>query len=228
MKIEAPRDDLFRMLNNADELRFGGEDGNTLVGYGAVFNEPTRIDSWEGTFDEVIAPGAFRKTIAERGAAVKVLYDHGFDPSIGNKPIATVETLEEDDNGLMLRAEFIDRPYAEDIKAAVEAGAIDGMSFRFNVVKDEWDESGDVPLRTLREVKLLELGPVTFPAYSATTAGVRSQAVYETFVRDGVIVDQVEPSADTPVEDEPPVGTRPNTRKAVLERKINRFLKEHK
>ena len=223
--MDTPRDDLFRTLSNADELRFEGDDGNTLVGYAAVFNNPTRIDSWEGRFDEIIAPGAFTKTIVERGSAIKVLYDHGFDPSIGNKPIATIESLTEDDTGLLLRAAFIDRPYAEDIKAAVAAGAIDGMSFRFNVVKDEWDDTGDVPVRTVRELKVLELGPVTFPAYTATTAGVRSQAMFKTFVDDGGNVVTEEPPLGTPT-DEPLYSTRTNTRKPELEKKIDRFLKE--
>jgi hypothetical protein len=45
----------------------GGEgDGLTLEGYAAVFNSPTRIDSWEGTFDEEIAPGAFARSLRER------------------------------------------------------------------------------------------------------------------------------------------------------------------
>ena len=223
--METPRDDLFRTLSNADELRFEGDDGNTLVGYAAVFNAPTRIDSWEGRFDEVIAPGAFTKTIKERGASIKVLFDHGFDPSIGNKPIASIESLVEDDTGLLLRASFIDRPYAEDIKAAVKAGAISGMSFRFNVVKDEYDDTGDISVRTLRELKLLELGPVTFPAYTATTAGVRSQAMYETFTTTRGKVEEEEPPLGTPT-DEPLYSTRTNTRKPVLEKRIDRFLKE--
>ena len=53
--------------------------------------------------------------------------------------------------------------------------------FRFSVVKEEWDESGDTPVRTLVEVRLYEVGPVTFPAYEATTAGVRSAEAYSAY-----------------------------------------------
>lgn len=224
--IDAPRDDLFRMHVHADELRFAGEDGNTLIGYGAVFNETTRIDSWEGRFDEQVAPGAFTKTLAERGDKVKILFDHGLDPSIGNKPIAAINTLEEDDKGLRLEATFIDRPYAHDIREAIKAGAIDGMSFRFSVKKDEWDDEPDIPLRTLKEVRLLELGPVSFPAYEATTAGVRSQTAFQAFVSERTAQEPVKPSQDTS-DTEPPKDTRDNNRQPVLAKKIDRFLKEH-
>ncbi len=220
---DAPRDDLFRMHVHADELRFS-EDGNTLIGYGAVFSEMTRIDSWEGKFDEQVAPGAFAKTLAERGDKVKVLFDHGMDPSIGNKPIAAIDVLREDERGLYLEASFIDRPYAHDIREAIRAGAIDGMSFRFSVKKDEWDETGDIPIRTLKEVRLHELGPVTFPAYEATTAGVRSQAAFQAFV--DRMTDPAEPPEGTPTP-EPSKDTRDNKRQPVLAKKIDRFLKEH-
>jgi hypothetical protein len=52
------------------------------------------------------------------------------------------------------------------------------MSFRFSVQCEQWTEPTEknaLPVRTLKEVKLMELGPVTFPAYQATTAGVRSR-----------------------------------------------------
>lgn len=48
------------------------------------------------------------------------------------------------------------------------------MSFRFRVTREEWDETGDIPVRTIRELDLFELGPVVFPAYEATSVGVRS------------------------------------------------------
>ena len=50
----------------------------------------------------------------------------------------------------------------ESVREAIASGAITGMSFRFSVVQEEWDESEDreVPLRTITEVRLFELGPV--------------------------------------------------------------------
>jgi hypothetical protein len=149
-------------------------DGFTLEGYGAVFGNPVRIDSWEGLFDEVISRGAFAKTISERKPVLQ--FDHGRDAATGSVPIGAVEVLREDRHGLFVRARMHDNGRVEPIRQAIASGAIDGMSFRFRVIREEWDESEDrdVPLRTINEVELFELGPVVFPAYEATTVGVRS------------------------------------------------------
>ncbi|HMI47994.1 MAG TPA: HK97 family phage prohead protease [Gemmatimonadaceae bacterium] len=154
------------------ESRADHGDGFTLEGYAAVFNTPTRIDSWEGQFDETIAPGAFKKTIRDRTPVLQ--FDHGRDGPTGSVPIGKVEDLQEDGRGLFVRARLHDNPRVEPIRQAIQSGAIDGMSFRFRVLREEWDETGDIPVRTIREVDLFELGPVVFPAYEATTVGVRS------------------------------------------------------
>lgn len=166
-------------------------DGLTLEGHAAVFNTPTRIDSWEGTFYEQIAPGAFRKSIRENRPVMQ--FDHGRHASIGSIPIGAIETLREDAQGLYVNARLHDNALVKPVRDAIESGAIHGMSFRFGVVKDEWrdgkgnlvtDEAAiermiyardpkNVPQRTLKEVKVPELGPVVFPAYATTSVAVR-------------------------------------------------------
>lgn len=164
----------FRASNNTDSASLG-----TLEGYAAVFNNDTLIDSWEGTFNERIAPGAFTKTLQDRGDKIKVLFNHGFDPSIGDKPLGKPRAMEERSRGLWVEVPLDDTSYNRDLVASLRSGALDGMSFRFSVVREEIDDSADIPLRTLREVKLYEFGPVTFPAYEATTAGVRAREAYQ-------------------------------------------------
>jgi len=154
-------------------------DGFTLEGYGAVFGDTTRIDSWEGKFDEKIERGAFSKTISERKPVLQ--FDHGRDAATGSVPIGAVEELREDRHGLFVRARMHDNARVEPIRQAIASGAIDGMSFRFRVLREEWDpaepdrcDPGIVPTRTINEVELFELGPVVFPAYQSTSVGVRS------------------------------------------------------
>ena len=147
-------------------------DGHTLEGYAAVFGSTTRIDSWEGRFDETIERGAFTKTIDERTPVLQ--FDHGQDTRTGTVPIGAIHELREDNHGLFVRARLHDNPVVEPIRQAMESGALDGMSFRFRVLRDEWNEDDDVPVRAIREVDLFELGPVVFPAYEATSVGVRS------------------------------------------------------
>ena len=170
--MDAPRDDLTRSVSFELERGTNG-DGLTLTGYAAMFDTPTRIDSWEGKFDEQISRGAFRKTLRERMPVLQ--FDHGHDSRTGSVPIGAISALKEDKQGLHVTARLHDNDLVKPIRDAIESGAIDGMSFRFQVVKDEWDESGDVPLRTIKEVRLMELGPVVFPAYASTSVGVRSQ-----------------------------------------------------
>ena len=154
------------------ETRATDDDGFTLEGYAAVFDSPTLIDSWEGTFEERIAPGAFAKTIQERTPVVQ--FDHGHDIATGSVPIAAIQELREDKQGLFVSARMFDNPRVEPIRQAIAGGAIDGMSFRFQVIKEEWADEGDLEIRTIRELALYELGPVVFPAYEATSVGVRS------------------------------------------------------
>ena len=177
------RDDLIRMVAlPTAEVEFRASDNGTLgtlEGYAAVFNEDTLIDSWEGHFVERLAPGAFSKTLRDRGDQVKVLFNHGFDPQIGDKPLGKPRTMEEKTRGLWVEVPLDDTSYNRDLVASLKSGALDGMSFRFSVVREEIDDSDTIPVRTLREVKLYEFGPVTFPAYEATTAGVRGRDAYK-------------------------------------------------
>lgn len=168
--MKAPKNNVCRAARF--ELAEEHDDGFTLEGYAAVFDTPTRIDSWEGQFDEQLARGAFSKTISERKPVLQ--FDHGRDVATGSVPIGAIEVLREDERGLFVRARLHDNSRVEPIRQAIASGAIDGMSFRFRVLREDWDESGDVPKRVIREVELYEVGPVVFPAYEATTVGVRS------------------------------------------------------
>lgn len=166
-------------------------DGRTLEGYAAVFNQDTEINSWEGRFTERIAPGAFKKTLRERKPIMQ--FNHGRDQRTGQVPIGVFTDIREDDHGLPVVARLFDNDLVEPIRQAIEGGAVTGMSFTFNVVRDEWRDNkgkqvkGDEiyrllyepgergPLqRTIKEVRLFEAGPVVSPAYQGTSVGVRS------------------------------------------------------
>ncbi len=172
--MPAPRDDLVRSAPFSLE-RAAADDGLTLTGHGAVFNEWTTIDSWEGRFRERIAPGAFKKTLQENGHRVRLQFDHGQHPLIGSLPIGSVRKLKEDTRGLYVEARLADNWLVQPVREAIENESIDGMSFRFSVVAERWDEEdSDLPERTITEVRLMELGPVVWPAYEGTDVGVRS------------------------------------------------------
>jgi hypothetical protein len=177
-------DNLIRAVAGDTSVTESDGDGRRhLHGHFAVFDRWAEIDSvHEGHFLERIAPGAFKRTIDQRGEQVKVLYDHGQDPQLGNKPLGTIAELVEDDHGVRYDVPLLDTDYNRDfIIPALEAGVL-GASFRFRQVKTDWDDKPKrsthnpegLPESTIRELALYEFGPVTFPAYADATAGVRS------------------------------------------------------
>lgn len=165
------RDIPFEQTNSDDH-----GDGLTFSGYAAVFNSPTRINSmWEGEFDEEIERGAFSDSLRNNTPVFQ--FDHGKHPMIGSIPLGTITRAEEDNRGLYVEARLLDNPFVGWVRDAINAKAIQGMSFRFSVPDggETWVETkGQVPKRTLSRVNVPELGPVVFPAYEKTTATVRS------------------------------------------------------
>ncbi len=191
-------------LRAADEVV---GDGNTLDGWAAVFNRVTVIDSWEGRFKERARPGSMRRSFRE--APPKIQFDHGKHPLIGSIPIARTEVAEEavdpelaPEGGAHILGRLHDNWLIEPVRDAIRSGAVNGMSFRFTVVRETWtDPDGkkikdarqleellmrtwfeDVPedellLRDLDELRVPELGPVVFPAYDDTSVGVRSVTI---------------------------------------------------
>lgn len=150
-------------------------DGRTLEGYAAVFNKPTRIADRRGDFDEVILPGAFKRSLEQRTPVLQ--FEHGRDPRVGAVPIGAIENIREDSNGLYVRARLYDNQTVEPVRQAIEGRSINGMSFRFSVPEGgaTWiTRSGDVELREIRDTDTAECGPVVFPAYDATSVSVRS------------------------------------------------------
>ena len=152
------------------------DDGLTLEGYAAVFNEWTDIVDYDGVFREQIAPGAFKRTLGMRMPVLQ--FDHGQHPLIGSIPLGRINSITEDGHGLRVRARLSDNWMVEPVRDAIRDGAITGMSFRFRVLDDAWSRTRDgLAERTIREVELYEVGPVVFPAYNQTSVGVRSAAV---------------------------------------------------
>jgi HK97 family phage prohead protease len=225
-----PRDNLFRAQALGYELRDGDDGSPVLTGHFAVFNQWTEIHSiFEGHFMERLVPGAFKKTFAENREQMRVLFQHGRDPQMGNKILGPIDVLEEDDRGAHYEV-----PLLDGIPSLLLSGLrkkLYGASFRFRVIREEINEKPGksahnpegLPERTVKEVEVSEFGPVTFPAYANATAGVRSltdEFVMERFVHDphhlAEVIEFVRdemhergaiPSHDTPTTEENPGGS---------------------
>lgn len=221
----------FTLTRAADEP----SDGLTLEGYAAVFDQRTAIDSWEGSFVETIRRGAFRKTIRERTPVMQ--FDHGRHPLVGSIPIGRIAQLREDEQGLYVSARLSDNWLVQPVREAIAEGAVDGMSFRFEVVRQEWRDANGKKLtdpdeisrllwdagdrgpleRTLIELRVQELGPVVFPAYEGTSVGVRAADVAGTILRDRDLQRDVRRAlaADLPASLEADVPDDPELRNEI-------------
>jgi len=152
-----------------------------IFGYASVFYNPddpgTQFRLW-GNVVERVAPTAFSEALQKDD--VRGLFNHNPDQILGRVKAGTMR-LSVDQVGLLYEITPPDTQTAKELIAAIERGDITGSSFSFiprssGVV---WSEEETVDgfwyeVRTLTNVELLDVGPVTFPAYSAASSGLRS------------------------------------------------------
>jgi uncharacterized protein len=150
------------------EVREGG-DGMTFEGYAAVFNSPSE----PLPFTEVIAPGAFKRSLQGRHRMM-LLWNHDTSQPLASTRNGSLK-LVEDNVGLRVSATLPNTTLGRDIAEQIRSGLTDSMSFGFQVKKDSWSADGST--RTLHEVALHEVSLVSFPAYEGTADKVSVREV---------------------------------------------------
>lgn len=130
-------------------------EGRTVEGYAAAFMNRDQAG-------DIIHPGAFRKTLVERGGKVKFLWQHNPTEPLG-KPLE----IREDSRGLFIRAAVSNTTRGRDALALLKDEAIEGLSIGYDPIKGgvdyTKDEATGETTRNLRELKLWEFSIVTFP-----------------------------------------------------------------
>lgn len=160
------------------EVRASGEGDNQkkkITGYAVKWDQLSE-PIW-GLFQERFRKGAFTNHLKNNPDIIGD-WQHNIGEIMGRTAAGTL-TVEEDDIGLKYE---IDPPsWAEKHIETIERGDVTGSSFIFRAIKTEWDDSNpDMEIRTVIEAELIEVSPVTFPAYPQSEAGVRSaQQIYE-------------------------------------------------
>lgn len=154
------------------------EDSNgqpVIRGYAAVFDAPTQI----GNFTEVIARGAFDDVMET--ADVRALFNHDPNMILARRHADGSGTLKlsTDSHGLAYEFTPGTQSYARDLVESMKRGDINASSFAFTIQDQEW--SDDHAQRTVQKVgMLLDIAPVTYPAYPQTSAALRSDEVGQT------------------------------------------------
>lgn len=118
------------------------------------------FSGYASTFDvdlggDIIVPGAFKKTIEGRQQAVKVLWQH-------NEPIGKSMRMYEDSIGLFVEGKVSKTRLGDEAIELMRDGVVDQMSIGFTIPTGK-SELSDEGTRVIREVKLFEFSPVTFP-----------------------------------------------------------------
>lgn len=153
------------------ELRFA-ENGE-ITGHAAVFEQ---LSTDLGGFREKIAATAFDRALGE-GQDVRALFNHDPNFVIGRTKSGTL-TLRNDGHGLAVSIMPPDTQWARDLQSSIKRGDIDQMSFQFRTKKDQWEKRSDGEIvRTLLDVDLYDVSPVTFPAYPDTDLQARGVCV---------------------------------------------------
>lgn len=149
--------------NSEFEARTAGNQF-TVTGYAAVFNFDTDLVN----FRERVNPGSFKKTIQE--ADVRCLYNHDPFYVLGRNRAGTLR-MAEDSRGLHYEVDLPDSPMGRNVYESIQRGDISQSSYQFRAIQQDWINEERSTVRVLREVALIDVAPVTFPANDNTTVG---------------------------------------------------------
>ena len=151
--------------------------GKVAQGYAAVYyraDDPgTQYQLWEDCYERIM-PGAFDRALREK-QDVRCLFNHEADHVLGRTASQTL-TLRVDGTGLWYECSLPES--RADVAESIKRGDVDGSSFSFvpreTVWRDVVENGRNVTYREISDVDLIDVSPVTFPAYEAATVNMRN------------------------------------------------------
>ena len=152
-------------------------DSRLLTGYAITYNVQSQVmrDWWGDKFVEVIAEGAFDKSLQDRG--VLAYWNHNKDILLGNTESETL-VLESDSTGVRFDLDLPNSSWGDSVLESARRKDVRGTSFGFRVVDDLISkieiDGEEVYKRTVVEAELYEISPTPKPAYVDSECHVRS------------------------------------------------------
>lgn len=145
-------------------------DGDRLIGHASVFGQLAPM----GGGYEQMAPTAFDAALDDPATDVRALVNHNPTMVLGRQSAKTL-TLSTDTHGLRFEVDLPDTSYARDLRELISRGDVTGASFGFVPGEDSYERAPDGrQIRTHTSVaKLLDVSPVTWPAYEGATVALR-------------------------------------------------------
>lgn len=170
---------LLRIERRCCEERADGPEESWLVGYAARFGvNSLKMDD----FYERIDPSAFNIVTERRGRKspleTRALFNHDPNHVLGRFP--STLRMKVDEHGL--RYEIKMPESRRDLIESIERGDIRGSSFSFIVSPggEEWSVEEGRSIRTVKSIaSLIDVGPVTFPAYPDASVSVARRSYME-------------------------------------------------
>lgn len=156
----------------------GAAESRWIVGYAAKFG----VNSLDlGDFVERIDPKAFG-IVAERRGRKKALETRALWNHDPNYPLARFPgtlRMNVDEIGLRYEFQVPDTTYGRDLASNIEAGIVRGSSFSFQIAPggEAWSVEDGRSIRTVTKIDtLIDVGPVTFPAYPDADVSVAKRS----------------------------------------------------
>jgi HK97 family phage prohead protease len=157
-----------------------------IRGHAIVFD---RLSENLGGFREKIAAVAVDRTLTD-GVDLRALVDHDSARIIGRMSAGTLR-VEKDGQGLRVEIDPPETTTGQDIVESIRRRDVQGMSFAFRTVADEWDFKADPPVRTVTDMLVREVSIVTFPAYPQTDVAMRALASRQPTTRPRTIAERM-------------------------------------
>lgn len=167
------------LTTNSVEIRESEDGKRMLAGYAVKWGMRSHKMGWR-SFREQFSKGAFTESLTNDNQLA--LWAHDTTKVLGNTKSGTLR-LYEDDVGLRFELDLGNTTLANDAYETIKRGDIDGVSFGFRMIKQEWDENDQENIvRTIHKAKLMEISPVAFPAYPDSQVSARSNDPYKEHV----------------------------------------------
>jgi HK97 family phage prohead protease len=147
---------------------------NTFTGHAAVFGQYADL----GTNLEQLDVHAFDQVLHDPQTDVRALFNHNPDMLLGRQGAGTLK-IGTDTQGLAFEIAIPNTTLGNDLRELVGRDDVNGASFAFMPGEAAWSRTEDGrPVQTHTSVaRLLDVSPVTFPAYDGASTMLRAMSI---------------------------------------------------
>ncbi|MDC9606071.1 HK97 family phage prohead protease [Xenorhabdus griffiniae] len=128
-----------------------------------------------GEFIERFDKSAFAACLTNN-ADIRFLWEHDHASLLGRTTSKTL-TVSADDTGLRFELVLPDTQLGRDALTMINRGDIEGVSFGFRAIKDQWDVGQEPYIRTVLVAELREISLTSIPAYPTSSVEIAKRSL---------------------------------------------------